>query len=93
MLTPQFHNLGVHHFDPAYVWSYKGLIVSTDPVAADSVGLRIIQRKRQLVFGEDRPLQPTAHHIALADKEYHLGNSEADNIELIRLGWDGDILI
>jgi hypothetical protein len=84
MLTPQFHNLGLHHFDPAYVWSYNGLIVSTDPVAADSVGLRIIQRKRQLVFGEDRPLQPTAHH---------LGNSEADNIELIRLGWDGDILI
>jgi len=93
MLTPQFHNIGLHHFDPAYVWSYNGLIVSTDPVAADSVGLRIIQRKRQLVFGEDRPLQPTAHHIALADKEYHLGHSETNNIELIRLGWESDILI
>lgn len=93
MLTPQFHTVGPHHFDRSYVWRYNGLIVSTDPVAADSIGLRIIQRKRQLAFGEDRPLQPTAHHIALADTEYGLGNSDPNKIELIRLGWDGDILI
>ena len=93
MLTPQFHCLGVHHFDKAYVWSYNGLIVSTDPVAADSIGLRIIQEKRKLAFGEDRPIQPTAHHIAIADKEYHLGNSDPEKIDLIRLGWSNDILI
>jgi hypothetical protein len=93
MLTPQYHNVGPHHFDKAYVWNYNGLIVSTDPVAADSIGLKIIQQKRKLAFGEDRPLQPTAHHIAIADKEYHLGNSEPDRIELIRLGWSNDILI
>ncbi|MEW5795587.1 MAG: DUF362 domain-containing protein [Candidatus Zixiibacteriota bacterium] len=93
MLTPQFHSVGPHHFDRSYIWNYNGLIVSTDPVAADSVGLRIIQRKRQAVFGEDRPIQPTAHHIALADIEYHLGNSLPENIELIRLGWERDILI
>ncbi len=93
MLTPQFHNLGPHHFDEAYTWPYGGLIVATDPVAADAVGLRIIQQKRRLVFGEDRPLQPTAHHIALADTEYGLGNASMDKIELVRLGWQEDSLI
>lgn len=93
MLTPQFHNVGPHHFDASYVWNYGGLIVSTDPVAADSTGLRIIQQKRRLVFGEERPLQPTAHHIALADTVHSLGNADPSNIELIRLGWDADILI
>ena len=93
MLTPQFHNIGPHHFDEEYIWPYGGLIVSTDPVAADAVGLRIIQQKRRLVFGEDRPLQPTAHHIALADTEYGLGNASMDKIELVRLGWQEDSLI
>ncbi len=93
MLTPQFHNIGPHHFDTEYIWPYGGLIVSTDPVAADAVGLRIIQQKRRLAFGEDRPLQPTAHHIALADTEYGLGNAGMDRIELVRLGWQDDSLI
>ncbi|MHC4233566.1 MAG: twin-arginine translocation signal domain-containing protein [Planctomycetota bacterium] len=93
MLTPQFHNIGPHHFDEEYTWPYGGLIVATDPVAADAVGLRIIQQKRRLAFGEDRPLQPTAHHIALADTEYGLGNAGMDKIELVRLGWQEDSLI
>jgi hypothetical protein len=93
MLTPQFHNIGPHHFDPMYTWPYKGLIVSTDPVAADAVGLRIIQGKRQEVFGEDRPLQPTAHHIRLADTVHRLGNADMDRIDLVRVGWVGEELI
>jgi len=93
MLTPQFHNIGPHHFDPMYTWPYKGLIVSTDPVAADAVGLRIIQGKRREVFGEDRPLQPTAHHIRLADTVHGLGNADMDRIDLVRVGWDGEELI
>jgi hypothetical protein len=93
MLTPQFHNIGPHHFDTSYIWTYGGLIVSTDPVAADAIGLRIIQQKRRLSFGEDRPLQPTAHHIALADTQYRLGNASMDRIELVRLGWQEESLI
>ncbi len=93
MLTPQFHNIGPHHFDPMYVWPYGGLIVSTDPVAADAVGLRIIQQKRRQVFGEDRPLQPTAHHIQLADTVHRLGNADMTRIDLVRLGWQGEGLI
>jgi hypothetical protein len=93
MLTPQFHNIGPHHFDPMYVWPYRGLIVSTDPVAADAVGLRIIQAKRREIFGEDRPLQPTAHHIRLAETVHGLGVAEMDRIDLVRLGWEGEELI
>ena len=93
MLTPQFHNIGPHHFDPMYTWPYRGLIVSTDPVAADAVGLQIIQAKRREEFGEDRPIQPSAHHIRLADTVHHLGNADMDRIDLVRLGWDGEELI
>ena len=93
MLTPQFHNIGPHHFDTSYIWPYGGLIVSTDPVAADAVGLHVLQQKRRLEFGEDRPLQPTAHHIALADTEYGLGNADMSKIELVRLGWEEGSLI
>ena len=38
MLTPLYHGRGPHHFSRQYLWPYRGLIVSTDPVAADSTG-------------------------------------------------------
>jgi len=93
MLTPQFHSAGPHHFDASYVWPYKGLVVSTDPVAADTIGLRIFQVKRQEYFGEDRPIKPVAHHIAFADTRYKLGASDLGRIDLIKLGWKENILI
>jgi len=93
MLTPQFHNVGPHHFDPEYTWPYKGLVLSTDPVAADAVGLRIIQAKRREHFGEDRPLQPTAHHIQLAETTHGLGVADMERIDLVRLGWTEEELI
>jgi hypothetical protein len=93
MLTPQFHNTGPHHFDPKHTWPYKGLIVSTDPVAADALGLKIIQAKRRKAFGEDRPLQPTAHHIERAETVHKLGIADMGRIDLVRLGWKDDALI
>jgi hypothetical protein len=93
MLTPLFHGVGPHHFDPTYIWRYNGLLLSTDPVACDTMGLRIIQEKRREYFGKNRPLQPVAHHIALADKRYGLGTSDLEKIELVRLGWEEDALI
>jgi hypothetical protein len=93
MLTPLFYGVGAHHYDRTYVWPYKGLIVGTDPVACDTTGLRIFQAKRKAFFGEDRPVKPTAHHIAFADKKYKLGNSETGKIDLIKIGWEKDILI
>jgi len=67
------------------VW---GLIVSTDPVAADTTGARIIQAKRVAFFKEERPISPPPRHIAVADRRYNLGFSDPNRIEVIRLGWE-----
>ena len=93
MLTPQFHGVGPHSFNPKYVWKYNGLLVGLDPVAVDSTGLRIIEAKRREFFGEDRPLSPPAKHILLADTRHHLGTANPENIELIKLGYSENILI
>ncbi len=93
MLTPLFHGKGWHHFDPKYVWPYGGLIVSTDPVAADTVGLSILEAKRRHHFGGDHPISPPAHHIMIADKKYGLGTSDPAKIELVKLGWKEGMLI
>ena len=93
MLTPQFHGVGPHNFNPKYVWSYYGLIVGFDPVACDSVGLRIIEAKRRAFFGEERPLAPPAKHIALADTRHHLGTADPRKIEIVRIGYDQDSLV
>jgi hypothetical protein len=93
MLTPQFHGVGPHSFNPKYVWPYHGLVVGFDPVACDSVGLRIIEAKRRAFFGEDRPLAPPAKHIALADKRHHLGTADPAKIDLVRIGYDKDALL
>lgn len=93
MLTPLFHGIGPHHFSRSYLWPYGGLIVSTDPVAADAIGARIIQAKRFKYFGKDRPVSPPPRHIEAADTKFGLGNSHLERIELIKLGWEKDILI
>jgi hypothetical protein len=93
MLTPLFHGVGPHHFSRSYIWPYGGLIVSADPVAADATGARIIQAKRNEHFAQPRPISPRPLHIEAADTKFGLGNSHPDGIELIKLGWDEDILI
>jgi hypothetical protein len=93
MLTPLFHGIGPNHFNKQYVWQYNGLIVGFDPVAVDSVGLRIIQAKRTAFFGEDTPINPPAKHIFLADTRHKLGTADPEKIELIKIGWQGDVLI
>ncbi len=93
MLTPLFHGVGPHHFNNKYVWPYNGLILSLDPVAADSVGLRIIQAKRKEFFGEDMPLNPPAKHIYLADTRHHLGTADPNKIDLVKIGSKEGIFI
>ncbi len=93
MLTPQFHGVGPHNFNPKYVWSYYGFVVSFDPVAADATGLRIIQAKRQEFFGEERPLSPPAKHIFTADTQYGLGTADPNKIDLVKIGYDQDTFI
>jgi hypothetical protein len=93
MLTPQFHGVGPHSFSKEHIWNYCGLIVSTDPVSADATGARIIQKKRDDFFGARKPISPPLNHITAADTRFGLGNSRPEMIEVIKLGWDENILI
>jgi len=93
MFTPQFHSFGPHSFNPKYVWKYYGILMGFDPVAVDATGLRIIEAIRRDYFGDDRPLNPPAKHIAIADTKYHLGTADPAKIDLIKIGYDKDIFV
>lgn len=93
MLTPQFHNIGPRGFSEKYLWTYGGILVGEDPVAVDAVGYRIIQARRRIEFGEDKPLETSAHHIELADTRHKLGHADPAMIELVKRGWEDGILI
>jgi hypothetical protein len=88
MFTPQFHNVGPHGFSPRHVWQYHGLLVGRDPVAIDTIGVKIIQGIRNEYFGEERPLSPPVNHIAAADTMWHLGTADPEKINLIKIGHD-----
>jgi hypothetical protein len=79
--------------DPRYVWSYNGLLAGTDPVAVETVCLRIITRKREVLRGEPWPLSPPALCIAAADQRYKLGTSQMAEIRVETAGWTDDLLI
>ena len=93
LLTPLFHGIGAHHFDQTYTWNYKGLLVGVDPVALDATGIRLIEAKRRAYFDEYQPILPPPHHVAYADIRHHLGTSDHKKIELVKLGWQEDVLI
>ena len=79
--------------DPRYLWDYKGLIASTDPVAADAIGLQIVMAKRRALRGEEWPLSPPPLCVSVADEKFGLGTSRLSEIALERAGWTGDILV
>ncbi len=79
--------------DPRYLWNYGGIIASTDPVAAEYVGLRIIQARRDEMKGEPWPLSPPPLCIAAADRTYGLGTSDPAKIRVVKLGADKGALI
>ncbi len=90
MFTPQFHNVGPHGFSPQHVWKYHGLLVGRDPVAVDTVGVKIIQGIRNAHFGEERPLNPSPKHIAVAGTRYGVGIADLERIDLVKIGHDVD---
>jgi len=73
--------------DPRYKWAYNGLIAGTDPVAVDTVCLKIIMNKREEMRGEPWPISPPPLCIEAADKEYGLGTSRMENIKVETYGW------
>jgi hypothetical protein len=93
MLTPQFNCLGPHHFDREFTWQYKGLLVGTDPVALDAVGLKIIEAKRRSFFKEESPMRPPVRHILAAEEKHGIGIADLNRIEIIRMGWKDGVLV
>jgi len=91
-LTPLFYGRGPHHWDPRYVWPYKGIFFSRDPVAVDALGAYLLAAKRRLELGEDKPLTP-ATHIRMAEVRHHLGVADLKRIDLVKVGWEKDALI
>jgi hypothetical protein len=79
--------------NPLHRWNYKGILVGTDPVAIDTVCTRICQMKRNLFKGEEWLISPPPKSLAAADTKYGLGTSNPIKIQLIRLGWEEDILL
>ena len=79
--------------DPRYMWDYKGLIGGTDPVAVETICLKILLQKRQALRGEPWPLSPPPLCVEMADTRYALGTSRLEEIRLERLGWSTDSLV
>jgi hypothetical protein len=83
-LRPLFH--GGPQVNPQYLWNYGGLVLGTDPVAVDTVCLKIIQGKRNEFNEEPWPLSPPPKHIVVADEKYKLGTSDPSKIEVKLIG-------
>ena len=79
--------------DPKYKWAYNGLIAGTDPVAVETVGLKIIMEKRRAIKGEPWPISPPPICIEAADKVYGLGTSRMEDIKIAHFGWEKDLLV
>ena len=79
--------------DPRYKWAYNGLIAGTDPVAVETVCLKIITEKRRALRGEPWPLSPPPLCVEAADKVYGLGTSKMEEITIKHLGWEQDLLL
>jgi len=79
--------------DPRYMWQYKGLIAGTDPVAVETICLKVLMQKRQALRGEPWPLSPPPMVVEMADKRYGLGTSKLEEIGINRIGWMEDVLV
>ena len=79
--------------DPRYKWPYNGFIAGSDPVAVETVCLRIIMEKRKAMRGEDWPLSPPPVCVEAADKNYGLGTSDWDSIKVEHFGWEEGLLL
>lgn len=93
VLTPLFHGRGAHHYNPKYVWDYNGLLLSSDPVAVDAVGVQLLSAKRRDYFGEDAPFPKRTHHVMYAGTRHNVGVGDPARIDLIKVGWTEGILI
>jgi uncharacterized protein (DUF362 family) len=72
---------------PRYMWHYNGLIIGTDPVAVDQIGLMLLEEKRA---SEGLPPLPAAGRLpkyiaTAADPEHCLGVRDPEKIRVIEI--------
>jgi uncharacterized protein (DUF362 family) len=79
--------------DPKFRWAYNGLIAGTDPVAVETVCLKIIQAKRDELRGEPWPITPPPICVEAADRVYKLGTSDLKSIKVETIGWAEGLLV
>lgn len=79
--------------DPRFMWPYKGLIAGTDPVAVETVCLKILTEKRRALRGEPWPISPPPICVEAADSVYGLGTSKLEEIKIAHFGWEKDVLL
>ncbi len=91
LITPYFGS--GPQIDPRYQADYRGVLLATDPVAADTVALHLCQRMRDRHRGKPWPISPPPFFLSAADKEYHLGTADPARIKLVRLGWEENTLV
>ena len=70
--------------NPDYRWNYGGLIVSTDPVAAEATGLRILEARRAEFRKKEWPMAAARLMMAHA-QAIGLGNAAPDRIDLVEV--------
>lgn len=84
--TRPLYNGGPHD-KPEYRWNFNGLIIGTDPVAVEAVGLSILEKKREEVKGSPWPLTD-AHKVITHAAKLALGTADLKRIDLVRIDLD-----
>ncbi len=67
-------------------WEYAGLLLASDPVAVDSVGLDILTAKRTEEDIEPAEAPVARQYLEAAYNEYRLGQADLDNITVVTVG-------
>ena len=84
-LAPQYE--GGPSYMPQWVWPYRGVLASRDPVALDATGWRIIERKRaELGLKPLGEMKREPLYIArAADARHRIGASDPASIEVLEV--------
>jgi uncharacterized protein (DUF362 family) len=72
-------------YRPQYAWAHNSLLLATDPVAADTIGWRIIERKRaEAGLGTlEAAGRPPRYIATAADARHRLGTDDPAMISLL----------
>ena len=73
--------------NPEYRWTFGGLIVGTDPVAVERVGLDILDKKREEHQGKPWPATDGRKVVDWAE-HIGLGHAKLNHIDLVRIALD-----